>query len=495
MFFDQCFPILATGPSSQSPLWRQIQRLRALTAVASLVVVAMMAPSRPAAADEPLEPKPSAEAETGSNEKIKLFVASGKRLREVTAVLEARGELLLRGEKKKVERIAMEVKGELEYSEKLISDDGQHAIRYYNKAEAQIRIGKGGVKPRLRDERRLIVAKNSDRLRYRAPQGPIRRTELDLLRAQGDSLALAELLPTEAVAIGDTWTPTAGSWAKVMALDSVTQTDVEFTLSERESALAVIEFSGVLDGAVGGVATEIRLRGKMNVDSELNEITWFAISTKEKRAISAAEPGVEATGRLRVAIRPRAKNAKLADSAIAGLPTDVGPATRILELESEKIGFTLVHDPRWRLMIERPDVAILRMVEDGDVLAQCSISRLTARPVDKPFGLVEFQRDIQLALDKHFGQFIETQQYETESGQKVIRVTASGIVSEVPIHWIYFHLTDNHGERLSLAFTLDAKLVERFGGADRTLVNSLEIRPAPAPRAASASGSGSAASP
>ena len=146
-------------------------------------------------------------------------------------------------------------------------------------------------------------------------------------------------------------------------------------------------------------------------------------------------------------------------------------------------------------MIERPDVAILRMVEDGDVLAQCSISRLTARPVDKPFGLVEFQRDIQLALDKHFGQFIETQQYETESGQKVIRVTASGIVSEVPIHWIYFHLTDNHGERLSLAFTLDAKLVERFGGADRTLVNSLEIRPAPAPRAASASGSGSAASP
>ena len=486
MLFDDLLSILAAQDAANPLSRRQIFQLPALALLASPALRLGQA----LAADGPIGPQTPAATRSSDDKKTRLFVAGGARSRDVKAVLEARGKLILRGDKKKKERIPMEVKGELDFAERFLSDKGDHAIRYYDKAQAQIRIGDGGVKPRLRDNRRIIVAKNSEQLNYRAPQGPMQRMELDLLRTQGDPLVLAELLPAEPVGIGDSWTPSPSTWAKVMALESVSQSDIKLTLSQREATIAMIDFSGLIDGAVGGVATEIRIRGKMNVDTKINEITWFAISTKEKRSISPAEPGVEADGRLRVAIKRAAKtHSKLAESAVAGLPTDVGPATGILEFESQKIGFSIVHDPRWRLMFERPDVAIMRMVSDGDMLAQCSISRLTPRPIEKPFGVVDFQRDIQLALDKNFGQFLETQQYEAENGQKVIRVTASGIASEIPIHWIYFHVTGSQGDRLSLVFTLDAKLVERFGGADRTFVNGLEIKPAPAPRPASGSGS------
>jgi hypothetical protein len=45
----------------------------------------------------------------------------------------------------------------------------------------------------------------------------------------------------------------------------------------------------------------------------------------------------------------------------------------------------------------------------------------------------------------------------------------------VPIHYVVCHLSDDHQNRVSLAFTMDADNVERFGRSEETLIGSLQF--------------------
>ena len=51
------------------------------------------------------------------------------------------------------------------------------------------------------------------------------------------------------------------------------------------------------------------------------------------------------------------------------------------------------------------------------------------------------------------------------------------MASEIPIQWVYYHISDDQGRRAALAFTFESKLVERFAEADRTLVETFQFTP------------------
>ncbi len=126
-------------------------------------------------------------------------------------------------------------------------------------------------------------------------------------------------------------------------------------------------------------------------------------------------------------------------------------------------------------MIDRQDVAVLRFVERGDLVAQCNLSPLPSLAAEEQFGMEEFQQDIKRILDENFGQFVTASESRTEDGLHVMRVVAAGTVSELPIHWVYYHLGNQAGRRASCVFTLEADLVDRFGGADQSLISSFRF--------------------
>ncbi len=496
MLFATISSILGTETTQDvSPRRRFLLKISAFTFSGGIVGANLLAPPTTLADDQ----KPAIGPQPKRVEHELVVESKANDHRAVKVVFEARGNLLLNAPRKpqqpglpvnnKIQRIALEVRGELEFAERLLTADADHSIRHYDKASAKIKIGKGGVTPELPKDRRLIVARKANQLRYGSPEGPIQRGDLDLLRTAGDVLALDGLLPGKKVAPSDRWETKPETWARLLALDSVTKAEVPIRLTNVQGAIALIEFEGKVDGAINGVATEIDVRGKMNVDKRLRKITWFTMSNKEKRSIGVEEPGIEATSRLRVAIQPTAADQRIAAKTLGNLPLELNDSTPILAFRSSKIGFSLIHEARWRLMFERPDVAVLRMVDDGTLIAQCNISRLTPRAADKPFTLNDFQTDIQKSLDTRFGQFVEAAEYTADSGDRVLRAAVTGAVQEVTIQWIYYHITNAKGDRLSVVFTLDAKLADDFAGQDRTLANSVRILDAPAPIPAT-SGSG-----
>jgi hypothetical protein len=135
-------------------------------------------------------------------------------------------------------------------------------------------------------------------------------------------------------------------------------------------------------------------------------------------------------------------------------------------------------------MLDRPDLCVLRCVDRGDLLAQCNISPLPDLAPGQHLSLEEFQAEVLRSLSERSGQIIEANQSDGEGGLRVLRVVAAGNVAEIPIQWVYYHLSSEKGRRVSLAFTLESKLVERFAEADRTLVDTFEFTPRPEPQEA-----------
>ncbi len=133
----------------------------------------------------------------------------------------------------------------------------------------------------------------------------------------------------------------------------------------------------------------------------------------------------------------------------------------------------MAYDRRWHITRDDADVTVLRLLDRGELVAQCNISPLPKLADGKRISLEEFQHDVQKTLGKHFEVLEIAAESKNTAGLNVLKVVASGTVSELPIEWRYYLLTDSTGLRVALSFTLEKKFAERFADSDATLIESL----------------------
>ena len=178
-----------------------------------------------------------------------------------------------------------------------------------------------------------------------------------------------------------------------------------------------------------------------------------------------------------MAIDDAANVPALHDSVLADLNLELNQPAKLLEFRSPNGGFELLLDRQWHVMIEREDVSVLRMVDRGDLIAQCNLSSLPTLEKGETFSLVDFQQDIQRALATHFGEFVTASETVTDDGVHVMRVVTTGKEKEssLAIDRVYYHLTDSQGRRASAVFTHESDLAERFGAADQAAISSFRF--------------------
>ncbi|HVX60662.1 MAG TPA: hypothetical protein VHC19_08670 [Pirellulales bacterium] len=413
---------------------------------------------------------------------------SSRKTGDVTKVqveMEVGGELKVVAEGK-VKPLKMSVKGKLAYEEKLLdassSDDGirLRSARHYDLADADIKIEEGDGKPKLREERRLIVvdATPAQTVLF-SPQGPLTREELDLVDVPANSLWIEQLLPTKPVSIGSRWTYSDSLAASLLGLDAVSQSDVSSELKTIDDKNARFEFAGKVHGAVGGVATEIEVKGKCRYDRKQRRVAWVGLLIKENRSIGHVSTGLNVVARMQVHLAPGRQSEHLPDSALQSLPTDASALPISLECRHPAGKFSFQHARGWHVMSDLSDVITMRYVDRGEVVAQCNISALADQDPGKRTALGKFQQDIERSLDKDFGQFIQASESVTSNGHVIYRVVAEGTVSELPIQWRYYLVSDDQGRQVVFAYTLEKDLAAQLGDADQELVSSLEFAARP----------------
>ena len=115
--------------------------------------------------------------------------------------------------------------------------------------------------------------------------------------------------------IGLEWSHDNSLMGLLTGLEVVTQSDVRSTCRQIEDQVAIVDLAGTVGGALDGVASDIALKAKYNIDLRKGRVTWLAMSLKETRAIGHAAPGFEVTARIRVAINDQPTCHELEDAA------------------------------------------------------------------------------------------------------------------------------------------------------------------------------------
>ena len=406
---------------------------------------------------------------------------------QAKVVVEVEGELKLNPDGSEVKRLPLKVEAELQYVERTLEADKSlttvRVARSYAKAAATLRLRDTELANELRDDRRLIVSESGQKQSQTfSPLGPLTRDELDLLDVPGSGLALGSLLSPKAVAIDETWEIPDWAVARLFNLEAINQHDVAAKLTEVKEGIATIEFAGKVAGAIGGVSSEIELKGNLNYDLKQRAATWLALGYTENRAIGHAQPGFNVAAKVRMIAAPIRPAGSVNDQALARLTLTASAATTLVDFTAESAGYRLVHDRRWSVMADRHDVTIMRLIDRGDLVAQCNISRLPGLPAGQQLALEAFQEDVKRTLGKNFGQITAASQ-EAADGLRILRVVVAGTTADLPIQWTYYHVSDDAGNRLAFVFTIEGSLVERYAQIDRELVAALRFidkKPTPA---------------
>lgn len=396
----------------------------------------------------------------------------------VRTVVKVDGHLKVKPPDGPAKSVSMNVAGNLEYEERVLhcdpSDRVRHDVRFYRRADAVLQVSGTKITQRLRPERRWIVADTSaDEAVLYSTGGPLTREELELVDTQMSTTLLYRLLAPDEVASGATWSIDDSTLSLLFGLDAITESNVAATLTTISPSLATIKLKGEVHGAVRGVSSDLTIEGTLEYDWTARRFRSLELTVTEDRAIGHAEPGFRFTARFQTDLSELPTTSNLSDERIAGMPLQRTPASLALEFTPVSGGYQMFHNRDWHLTLDRPDVAILRLIRDGDLIAQCNISRLPNLPDGKIVTLEAFQGDVRTGLGERFGQFTEASEKRTSEGVRILRAVANGTQGDLPIQWVYYHFSNEHGQQAACVFTLDARLAPAFAGEDQALAGSL----------------------
>jgi hypothetical protein len=353
------------------------------------------------------------------------------------------------------------------------------AIRYYDSAEAVIKVDSSGRAPKLADDRRLIVLAHADqRPALYCPDAPLDRKQLDLIDVVGDSYSVDRLLPSKQIAEGATWNNDASVMGPLLTFDTVAVCEVQSVLDSWNENFAKIRLAGVVHGTADGAAIEQEVRGVYLFDRRLHRVTRLNLAIREERAIGGATPGLDAVAKLQVTIDPIEKSEHLTNDVISRVRDSHPNTIRELSFEVPKLGFRLEHDRQWYDTAETRQAVTLRRVDNGDLAAQCTVTQLPSKSAGRQTSLEQFQKDVEYSLGKNFGEMVSSRQWQNKAGLFCYEVISRGAVEQLPMEWHSYLVAPESGSRVSVVVTIEARMVDRVANADQELVESLELFPA-----------------
>lgn len=416
-------------------------------------------------------------------DKVLLTVNSDDtRPQRVRVAVEVAGQMKMNPTGKELKYLPLSVTADLNFSQRrlppiketqLKDSAAVRLVRQYHTAETKFNLKNNEFGQTLRDDRRLIVLQTEgDEGTFFSPLGPLTREELELVDVPGTGVLPELLLPGKELSVGDTWEVPTAAVVRLLSLDAVHKHDLIGKFDEIRDGILILSLEGKATGAIGGVSSEVNLKAKLNIDPKEQLLTWLAISLNENRAIGHAQPGYEVTTRIRILTALGDAAPEISETSLENLPLVAKTGETLIAFRSEKGGFELAHDRRWRVMSEKYDSAVLRLIDRGELVSQCNISKLKNFAKGENLTLEAFQEDVKAALEKQKGQIAEASQNTTDDGILVQKLLVTGSAAELPIQWTYYHLSDSEGRRASLVFTIDAKLVERYGHIDQELISA-----------------------
>ena len=404
-------------------------------------------------------------------------------------VLELEGKLLVNEPdtvtKQKQRTADVKATSTLDYFELVALDPAANCLaasREYVQADAEHWVAGNTSTSKLRDKCLNTVLLKNENLWQQFCQGePLLVTEVELLHTPINSNALELLLPTQPAKANEPWTLSVDAARELFGLEAVHQCTLVAHITKVEDGVASIELSGDVQATANSVATQLNVTGNFQAKlaSQCAMVPWAGLVIKEKRSVSQAEPGFDITARIRLIREEQTRESPVSRDELVALAKKTNGLPWLVKTGSALGRYSFLADRKWKIYIDTGEEAIFRLIENNMIIAQCNVTRLPKLDPGKQLTLAALQQEIRQSLNSKFGSFLQASEQVTASKLKLMRVAVAGQSEDVPIQWIYAHLSDDNGHRVSLVFTMGANVVDRFAAADEQICASFEMTPAP----------------
>ena len=384
------------------------------------------------------------------------------------------------GQQENQKALPLDVRGRFNYDQRISANSTRQpqAIRYYDLAEASIKAGNGRKDSKLEDSNKLLLARMKDlsdgshHFQIASIQGTLRQKEYELLNNPGDPLAFADLFRKSGVKVGQTWNIEKSQIINLLSVNRIISDSVKMKLKSVNENIAKIFIVGNVKGEIDDVITSLKIKAVAQLDIEKKLVTAFRMSIDEDRRSGQLAPGFEGQVKVDVRLEPTSDNIMLNKKRLAEQFKGKKVKFSFLFDRAEN-NFQLTHSNKWRVIASEDEAAVLRYVEDGQMIAQCNIVQMARRPADSPLELSSFQAEVRKIISDAEARIVDSDRFSTDNGNEVLKVAVEGIESRIPFSWIYYHIAANDGRRVTLVFTLEKEAEEVLDNQDRILVKSV----------------------
>lgn len=288
---------------------------------------------------------------------------------------EISGNLRLPGEGGQARLLAVRGTSAIGYDERILSLDAkgavERAIRSYRKAEIRRTLGDQAQESGFRPEVKRVVLLRRDTLEVPfSPDSPLTRGEIELVRTDVFTPALAGLLPGREVGVGVSWAAETAAVRELTDLVSIRDGGLACKLAEVQSIdrrkVARVTFTGVVNGANEDGPCRQELEGFLYFDIERSSIAYLSLRGKHVLSGPGGQEGGTLDGRFVLTREPIGTPVNLTETALAGsrlAPDDDNT------LMLEELGpLRLEYPRRWRIGQARQEQVTLDGADGSGVL-------------------------------------------------------------------------------------------------------------------------------
>jgi hypothetical protein len=280
---------------------------------------------------------------------------------QVSARVELSGTLTLPPEKDdagKPRILNVTGKSALDYDEKVLSvEPGEQvskSARVYRRVDFERKIGEQEQHGTLRLEvRRLVVLRNKQAEVPFSPDGPLTWGEIDLVRTDVFTPALAGLLPQALVKPGDRWQASQLALQELTDLEQVQEGSLSCTFEQittlGKRRYARVGFKGTVRGLGEDGLSRHQVEGYFFFDLESHHLSYLSLRGVQSLLDQTGKALGKVEGNFVLTRQPLAACKELSAQAWQGVSTEPNEENTLLLYDHPELGIRFLHSRRWRV--------------------------------------------------------------------------------------------------------------------------------------------------
>ncbi len=265
----------------------------------------------------------------------------------------------------------------IEYDERIldVGQDGQvrKTVRLCRRTDFRRTIGDRLQENSLRPEvRRLVLLRYQNKEVPFSPDGPLMWGEIDLVRTDVFTPALAGLLAGHPVSLGDRWSATQSAIQELTDLERIDEGSLECRLEQftrvEKRRHARISFRGTLRGANEDGPNRQELEGYFFFDLESNHLSYLYLQGKHFLLDKDGKEVGRIEGRFVLTRQANTRVADLSETALKGVVMEPNADNTLLLYDNADLGVRFLYPRRWHVASVRGNQVALDSADGSGLL-------------------------------------------------------------------------------------------------------------------------------